>query len=115
MQHSSSTATTMTRTGTTFWGTTLLEMIRAEGFFSIYKGLSPSMLREISYSGIRFGAYDMCKGAVLQVVPYLDKDSFGTKLLAGMASGILGAAVANPADVVRFRPSLLPFTAVPPP
>lgn len=44
----------------------------------------------------------MCKAAVLQVVPYIDKDSFGTKLLAGMASGMLGAGVANPADVVRL-------------
>jgi hypothetical protein len=84
-------------------------MITTEGVFSIYKGLAASWLREASYSGIRFGAYDMCKGAVLSVVPYIDKDSFGTKLLAGMASGMLGAGVANPADVVRL---LIAFLAL---
>lgn len=67
---------------------------------SIYKGLSASMMREMSYSGIRFGAYDGCKGLVLAVVP-IEKDGFGVKLGAGMLSGMLGAGIANPADVVR--------------
>lgn len=80
-------------------------MVAKEGFFSIYKGLSASWAREASYSGIRFGAYDLCKSSVLHVIP-LDKDSFGIKLAAGMASGMLGAGIANPADVVRFSCSL---------
>lgn len=83
----------------TFWGTTMMAMIR-ENPLSLWKGLSASWLREASYSGIRFGAYDLCKAGVLQTMPFLGKDSFGTKLLAGMASGMIGAGIANPADVV---------------
>ena len=96
----------------TFWGTTLIRMIREEGVLSIYKGLSASMMREMSYSGIRFGAYDGCKGLVLAVVPekIMGKDSFGVKLGAGMLSGMLGAGVANPADVVR--PSRIYFVQI---
>lgn len=88
------------------WTRTLIEMIKSEGILSIYKGLSASLLREGCYSGIRMGLYDFSKGVVLRVAPFGDKDSFGIKLLAGGASGCLGAAIANPADLVRC---LFPF------
>lgn len=88
----------------TFWGTTLVNMVKKEGILSIYKGWSPSMLREISYSGIRFGIYDFCKASLLKVAPAsLEKDSFAIKLGAGMLSGATGSAVANPADVVSLK------------
>lgn len=48
------------------------------------------------------GAYDLCKTATLRVNPFAEEGSFSTKLTAGMASGIIGAAIANPADLVRF-------------
>jgi hypothetical protein len=60
--------------------------------------LGPSHL-----SGIRMGAYDLCKTAVLKINPYANEGSFGTKLAAGMASGCVGAAVANPADLLKVR------------
>lgn len=87
----------------TNWARTLITMVRTEGVLSIYKGLSASLLREGSYSGVRMGFYDMSKGLVLNALPsgWGDKDSFGVKLAGGMASGCLGAAIANPADLVR--------------
>lgn len=87
----------------TNWARTLITMVRTEGVLSIYKGLSASLLREGSYSGVRMGFYDMSKGFVLKALPsgWGDKDSFGVKLAGGMASGCLGAAIANPADLVR--------------
>lgn len=48
------------------------------------------------------GAYDLCKKTVLRVNPFADEGSFSTKLTAGMASGMIGAAVANPADLVSI-------------
>ncbi|KAK4693985.1 hypothetical protein P7C70_g8825, partial [Phenoliferia sp. Uapishka_3] len=90
-------------TGSTFWGRTLVDMVRSEGVLSIYKGLSASLLREGLYSGIRMGCYDASKLLLLKTVPYADKDSFGVKLGAGMGSGMLGAAVASPADLLKVR------------
>jgi len=85
------------------WLRTLVDMVRTEGALSPYKGLSASLLREGSYSGIRMGSYDFSKTLVLQIFPWANKDGFGTKLAAGMASGMLGAAIANPADLIKVR------------
>ncbi|BGO89255.1 hypothetical protein NBRC10512_003929 [Rhodotorula toruloides] len=82
---------------------TLVNMVRAEGIMSIYKGLSGSLLREAFYSGIRMGGYDLVKASIIKTFPLADPNGFGTKLAAGMASGIVGAAVANPADLLKVR------------
>lgn len=78
-------------------------MIKSEGVLSPYKGLSASLLREGSYSGIRMGSYDYSKSQILRLFPWANKDGFGTKLSAGMCSGILGAAISNPADLIKVR------------
>ncbi|BGP18780.1 hypothetical protein JCM10213v2_006860 [Rhodosporidiobolus nylandii] len=82
---------------------TLVTMVRTEGPTSIYKGLSGSMLREASYSGIRMGGYDLVKSTLVKTFPLSDPNGFGTKLAAGMTSGMIGAAVANPADLLKVR------------
>lgn len=78
-------------------------MIRSEGALSPYKGLSASLFREGSYSGIRMGSYDFSKAQIVHLFPWANKDGFGTKLAAGMFSGVLGAAIANPADLIKVR------------
>ena len=40
--------------------TTLL-VVRNEGAMALYRGLSASLLRQITYSTVRFGAYDAFK------------------------------------------------------
>ncbi|WOO84217.1 Mitochondrial substrate carrier family protein ucpB [Vanrija pseudolonga] len=82
---------------------TLIDMVRKEGFFSIYNGVSASMIRELSYSGIRMGCYDQFKSGILSLSPSLDPHSVIVKLGAGLGSGCLGAAIANPADVLKVR------------
>ena len=81
-------------------------MVKTEGIGSIYKGLSASMLREGSYSAIRMGGYDLAKKTWCKIFPFVNPDGFGAKLGAGMTSGMIGAAIANPADLVRFPLSL---------
>ncbi|KAI5481381.1 hypothetical protein MNV49_005003 [Pseudohyphozyma bogoriensis] len=87
----------------TNWVTTLRQMVVAEGPRSLWKGLSASVLREGSYSGIRMGGYDFAKGGCAKLMPFLDKDSFGIKLSAGMLTGCIGAAIANPADLLKVQ------------
>ena len=46
-------------------------MARNEGVLSLMKGFSPSMLRELVYSGFRLGTYEFFKDqCVLQYFPY---------------------------------------------
>ncbi|GAA6033287.1 hypothetical protein JCM8097_006670 [Rhodosporidiobolus ruineniae] len=85
---------------------TLVSMVRAEGLGSIYKGLTGSLLREGCYSGIRMGSYDLWKSTLIRSgIPGVadNPNGFGTKLAAGMASGMVGAAIANPADLLKVR------------
>ena len=46
----------------TFW-TVGRDMVRTEGTMSLMKGLTASMLREVTYSGIRMGTYEYFKDA----------------------------------------------------
>ncbi|GAA6063156.1 hypothetical protein JCM10212_006314 [Sporobolomyces blumeae] len=92
-----------TTTKSTPWFRTLATMIRTEGFASVYKGLSASMLREGSYSAIRMGGYDLAKKTWCSMFPFVNPEGFGSKLGAGMMAGMIGAAVANPADLLKVR------------
>ena len=80
----------------------LRTIIHEEGFFGLYQpGLIASLIREGSYSSIRMGLYPVVKGA-------LAGDSTGDvgfikKILAGLATGALGSAMANPTDLVKIR------------
>jgi dicarboxylate transporter 10 len=40
---------------------TTVQVVRNEGFMALYRGLSASLLRQITYSTVRFGAYDAFK------------------------------------------------------
>ncbi|KAJ3176545.1 hypothetical protein HDU87_005239 [Geranomyces variabilis] len=104
----SSSLTATTTTHSPNWYTTLVNLVRTEGMRSVYKGLSASLLREGTYSGIRMGGYDACKAAILAATGDGEKRRSGggglaVKLGGGMASGMIGAAIANPADLLKVR------------
>ncbi|KAI9492951.1 mitochondrial carrier domain-containing protein [Zychaea mexicana] len=72
---------------------------RTEGVRALYNGLSASLLRQGTYSTIRFGLYDKFKW----IVAGDDKPTFGQLLFCSTAAGILGGAFGNPSDVVNVR------------
>lgn len=49
------------------------------------------------------GCYDKMKHLILDVAPTLDPHSVSVKLGAGLLSGMLGSAIANPADLLKVR------------
>ncbi|ODQ55178.1 mitochondrial carrier [Saitoella complicata NRRL Y-17804] len=68
------------------------------------KGVSASLSREATYSTIRFGAYDFFKGFLHKVSGgRLDERGFGNKVMSGLASGCIGASLANPTDLLKIR------------
>ena len=76
-------------------------VIKHEGVFELYKGLSASLMRQASFIGTKFGAYDLLKSAVPK-----DADgglSFWKMTLCGLGAGAIGAAVGNPADLAMVR------------
>lgn len=49
------------------------------------------------------GCYDKMKHVILSVAPTVDEHSVPVKLGAGLMSGMLGSAIANPADLLKVR------------
>ncbi|KAJ1978466.1 hypothetical protein H4R33_005961 [Dimargaris cristalligena] len=80
---------------------TLFHVARSEGLPALFNGLSASLLRQATYSTVRFGTYDYIKHE-------LSKDHEGPvplykMLIAASSAGLVGGAFGNPADIVNVR------------
>eukprot|EP00941_MAST-03F_sp_MAST-3F-sp1_P001476 g1476.t1 len=86
------------------------KIIRQEGVFSFRNsglwlpGMTPSMFREFGYSSFRFGLYPTIKSF------YSPRDGeegadigLVRKMAAGLTTGGLGSALANPFDLIKIR------------
>ncbi|CAH9103425.1 unnamed protein product [Cuscuta europaea] len=75
---------------------------REEGLAALWKGIVPGLHRQCLFGGIRIGMYEPVKNL------YVGKDHVGEvpltkKILAGLTTGALGIAIANPTDLVKVR------------
>ena len=76
-------------------------VIQHEGALGLYRGLGASLMRQASFIGTKFGAYDLLKTAMPK-----DPDGslpFWKMTLCGLGAGAIGAAVGNPADLAMVR------------
>ncbi|CAE6459292.1 unnamed protein product [Rhizoctonia solani] len=79
-------------------------MIRSEGAFSLMNGVSASVLREGIYATIRLGTYEAHKDLLHELSNgMLTREGIPLKALSGLMSGAIGAAIANPADLIKIR------------
>eukprot|EP00123_Amoebidium_parasiticum_P009245 comp19358_c0_seq1/m.22302 comp19358_c0_seq1/g.22302 ORF comp19358_c0_seq1/g.22302 comp19358_c0_seq1/m.22302 type:complete len:296 (-) comp19358_c0_seq1:608-1495(-) len=76
------------------------QIIKGEGFMSLYKGLSAGLLRQATYTTARMGIFrglcDHFKGPDGAL-------SLQMKAFCGLAAGGLGAFVGNPCDLALIR------------
>ena len=77
------------------------QMTRQEGVRALWKGLSPALIRQMTYGSARYGSYEPIKKR-------LGVDSKGNcplwkKILAGAISGTCSSAFAVPSDVLKVR------------
>ncbi|GAB5587869.1 hypothetical protein Unana1_02769 [Umbelopsis nana] len=77
----------------------MVYIVRNEGVFGVYSGLSASLLRQGTYSTVRFGLYDQFKAWVAKD----EKPTFWQLLFCSTSAGALGGAFGNPSDVVNVR------------
>ena len=76
------------------------QIFNAEGLSGLHRGLSAAVLREMSYSTLRFGCYEPIKFALGATGP----DSPAWKnVAAGLIAGTGAAAVASPTDLLTIR------------
>lgn len=75
--------------------------IANEGFDALYTGIAASVLRQMTYSLTRFGAYDYIKTYMLQRSG--SKPSLGMTIGAAGIAGAAGGIAGNPSDIILVR------------
>jgi len=78
-----------------------VDVIKNDGILGLYSGISASILRQMTYTTVRFGLYEKISSKLLEgrddCLPFYQK--FGIGCLAGFIGGVSG----NPADMVNVR------------
>lgn len=85
---------------------TMVHIIKNEGPLGLYSGLSASLLRQLTYSTVRFGVYEDLKVRFApEATPENPKAKPSTLNLIAQSSlaGLLGGIAGNPADVLNVR------------
>ncbi|GAA5801550.1 hypothetical protein HPULCUR_006998 [Helicostylum pulchrum] len=80
---------------------TMIKIGKNEGFVKLYNGLSASILRQATYSTVRFGVYEKLKDYITSKTN--KKANIGQLLICSSIAGALGGACGNPGDVINVR------------
>ncbi|CAL9733845.1 mitochondrial dicarboxylate transporter [Monosporozyma servazzii] len=78
----------------------LLNIVQNEGILGLYSGLSAAILRQCTYTTVRFGIYDLLKE---KIIPQNQLTNMAYLLPSSMVSGAIGGLAGNFADVVNIR------------
>lgn len=95
--------------------------VAAGGVASLWRGLSPTLWRDVPFSGIYWLGYERVKAGLLRAMETPGgagpswEHTFGATFAAGMAAGSVAAAVTTPFDVVKTRRQVRFVGAGPPP
>ena len=83
-------------------GEVFMKMIREEGFRSIYRGFTPTMLGSIPYSGSSFFTYETLKKIHAETHQGRDPNPL-ERMGCGAIAGCIGQTASYPLDIVRRR------------
>jgi len=89
----------------------VVNILRNEGVLSLYSGLSASLLRQATYSTVRFGTYESLKERRLHQLQSSSSSSrslpptlpMRESVAFSLLSGALGGVAGNPADLCNVR------------
>jgi len=95
--------TTTTKGARRYNGTTdaYRNIIKNEGFFGLWTGVGPNVLRCSIICAAEMAAYDQIKEVILE--KRLMRDSPSLHLLAGFGAGFVATVVGSPVDVTKTR------------
>jgi len=81
-------------------GSGLGQILRTEGLTGLYRGLGPTLVRDVPFSALYLASYEMLK----QEIPSkIDASPNACHFLAGLGAGVMASLVTHPADVVKTR------------
>eukprot|EP00002_Diphylleia_rotans_P038615 TRINITY_DN8817_c0_g1_i1.p1 TRINITY_DN8817_c0_g1~~TRINITY_DN8817_c0_g1_i1.p1 ORF type:complete len:299 (+),score=63.42 TRINITY_DN8817_c0_g1_i1:57-953(+) len=82
---------------------TFVNIVKTEGVSGLYKGLTPGLLRQATYSSARMAVYEPLRGVFGVNAKAGEAPPLIAKILAGGSAGVIGAFIANPTDLVKIR------------
>jgi solute carrier family 25 (mitochondrial dicarboxylate transporter), member 10 len=85
---------------------TFVYVFRNQGILGLYNGLTAALLRQLTYSTVRFGVYEDLKTRFAPVPTPANpkpKQSFLNLVLMSSGAGFLGGLAGNPGDVINVR------------
>lgn len=75
------------------------DVVRKNGFMTLYSGLSAGLLRQVFYATSRFGLFEVFRDEMAKYRP----TDFYSRLITGCASGGIAACISCPAEVTLVR------------
>ncbi|ALC49551.1 Shawn, partial [Drosophila busckii] len=72
------------------------QVVQAQGVLGLWRGLPPTILRDVPFSGIYWTCYEYLKSHFNVVEP-----TFGFSFIAGAISGSVAATITTPFDVIK--------------
>ncbi|XP_026681300.1 mitochondrial uncoupling protein Bmcp [Diaphorina citri] len=78
----------------------LLQISRKDGFWALYSGISPAVIRQATYGTIKFGTYYSLKNFIVEKT---GQEDIVVNVGCAVAAGILASSIANPTDVVKVH------------
>lgn len=81
---------------------TFMQIIKSDGALGLYSGISASLLRQLTYSTVRFGIYEELKNRSSRSGSR-QQPSFPVLMAMAAGSGFVGGIAGNFADVLNVR------------
>ncbi|CAH1112388.1 unnamed protein product [Psylliodes chrysocephalus] len=81
---------------------TAVGVVKEEGFFSLWTGISALWIRHVIYSGTRITVYNEIRG-LFQKYGSEDKLALWQAIICGMACGFVAQLLSNPMDLIKVQ------------
>jgi len=86
-------------------------ILRQEGFLALWRGLGPTLWRDVPFSGMYWMAYERLKIAFYSQDHNTPLENFGFSFLSGALAGTFASLVTTPFDVAKTRVQIDQYTA----
>lgn len=86
-------------------GNCVVNVVKTHGVAGLFKGLTPTMLGILPYSGLAFGSFETLKIVLAKQDPSSSSKDISTtmKMVCGALSGFVAQSATYPIDVIRRR------------
>lgn len=81
----------------------VVKMVQIEGPQALWRGLVPTMFRDIPFSAVYWMVYEQVKSQLLQKTHQNRLSPFQIAFLSGASSGMLAAVITTPFDVIKTQ------------